>query len=280
MSFGTPNRAKPNDPCRLCGKKKGCFYWDDGTIGCMKVPSAKYLPQCGAWIHKPEADVAKDVQPETDWAAKAAAWAVAMGPGRRQWLEHHLGLPENASLAIDGIGWSTDQRGGHFTFPMRDGFGRIVGVSRRYLDGSKYSLGRNGLFVPRHLPGNVMYVVEGGSDVLAMSYSGLPSLGRPSNATGGQEIGRMLQRFEGTVCVIVECDENAATGDWPGYQGSATVAAQIRASVNPVGRTRDVRVVTRRVPDRVKDSREWLVANAYDGAEFERRLNLNANNEV
>src|SRR5919204_73138 len=123
-------------------------------------------------------------------------------PRRRDELAEALGVP-GAALAAVGLGWW--DREGCWTFPERDGAGQVVGLLRRYPDGSKKVMGGGGrgLTLPRGFPFPVsgtpggeetgngdpdpagqVFIPEGPSCVAAAVAMALPAVGRPSN-TGG-----------------------------------------------------------------------------------------------
>jgi len=93
-------------------------------------------------------------------------------------LSARLGVSGD-SLKRLGIGWN----GAAYTFPMQNGAGEIIGVCRRYPDGTKRTLRntRNGLFVPTGLSGiGFLLTVEGASDAAALLDLGFDAIGRPS----------------------------------------------------------------------------------------------------
>lgn len=95
-------------------------------------------------------------------------------------------------LGAGGAGWDSYRPDGAYSFPERNGAGRLVGFSFRAESGqkgapsSKYSC-RRGLIVPAglHHLGQPVLVVEGASDVAACLVLGLAAVGRPSKGPGG-----------------------------------------------------------------------------------------------
>ncbi|MBN1461018.1 MAG: AAA family ATPase, partial [Armatimonadetes bacterium] len=181
-------------------------------------------------------------QPARDWAAldsrfKAAATEVRVGE-----LAEELGVTSESLRGID-VGWAEREElaeilgkpvsGPGWTFPERDGAGKIIGISIRGRDGGKWSLpgSKRGLIIPAgldKLPDPVL-IVEGASDVAACLTLGLAAVGRPSNKGGVDELAQLLgDRLKGRdVLVVGENDADWKTGKWPGHEGAVHVAAEL-----------------------------------------------------
>lgn len=182
-----------------------------------------------------------------------------------------LGLPAPAVYGLDSVFVGSDGGGAYFGFPMRSpdpaagGAWTWCGFSRRYADAKK-TLGRCGLFLPAGQPsGDVLYVVEGASDVAAMCLAGLPAVGRPSNIAGAAEVEAYVRHGpDGSqwkaVVVVAENDEKPS-GLFPGLSGSVAVADRVRAGLEH-GKC-PVPVFVRRMPGVVKDAREWFKAKGF-----------------
>ncbi len=256
-------------PCPVCAGDHKCSVSDDGLILCGRMtgdtdthkffgPSKKdsqwsvYRVRNAQWNRKMTAKP-RTTKPQTDWAA----W-VKRRENLHAWqtLAMELGLPPRES-PFPGLGWDTDTTGGFWTVPMVNGAEKIVGVSRRYADGSKKSLGNNGLFVPagwRDQPGPV-FVVEGASDTAAMWAAGLCAVGGPSKTGGVGMLLALLPSIDGDrdVIVVGENDEKR-DGLWPGLSGAMDVARQLKAGL------RDRAVKWSMVPTECKDAREYLTS--------------------
>jgi hypothetical protein len=141
----------------------------------------------GDWGRKGEGE--RRVSPLIDWAGRAEQYARRLSAERQRQLAQKLGLPE-AVIAGQGIGFlSSDLLGACWTFPECNGKGEIVGIVRRFVDGSKMAIagGHRGLFLPRQWrkrEGEVLLCPEGASDTLTLTALNLPAVGRPAN-TGG-----------------------------------------------------------------------------------------------
>src|SRR5262249_11432044 len=86
-------------------------------------------------------------QSQKDWPALASRFSDALPPERRAELATSLGLPEWSFTKLP-VGWcESDQC---WTLPECDGQGRIIGISRRYRDGTKKAMAdsKRGLIGP------------------------------------------------------------------------------------------------------------------------------------
>lgn len=205
-------RVSAEHPCPICGNKTYCGVSPDGKVArCMRSPSAKESSGSdGAvgFIHRLDSPITpvrrepKEAPPKLS-IDELTALAKRMyehphAPRRREQTAEHLGVSVE-SLERLKVGYGVDKYGGRefSSWPMRDWRGRIVGIVRRYDDGSKKSWhgGSTGLFVPqgwRNHPGIVL-VVEGGSDTAAGDSCGVAAIGRPSNVGGSDWVRRILR---------------------------------------------------------------------------------------
>lgn len=258
------------NPCPVCQGDHKCSLTEDGLIFCGRMtgdtdthkcfgPSRKdsqwsvYRVRNTQWNRKMTATKPRAKKPDTDWAA----WAKrrAYPPGANS-LDVALNLPAGTTQCLPLVGSDRDAGGGFWSVPMVNGHEKVVGVSRRYDDGSKKSLGSNGLFVPagwRERPGPV-FVVEGASDTAAMWAAGLCAVGRPSNTGGVGMLLALLPSNDGKPVVVVGENDPKESGDWPGLSGAVDVANQLRAGMR-------TRAVSWSVPPAAfKDAREYLTS--------------------
>lgn len=174
-------------------------------------------------------------------AAIDSRYRAALSDRGRQHLAGLLGLTARSLLAL-GVGWDA----GHcaWSFPMRDGDGRLVGFRLRACDGGKFALrgSREGLFLPADLPvGQRLIVTEGPTDAAALLEVGLLAVGRPSCTGAVAHVARLVHRLRPPEVVV------AADRDEAGQRG-ATGLAQALLQHAPV----------RLVIPPAKDVREWL----------------------
>ncbi len=190
-----------------------------------------------------------------EWAANLAAHPLAKAK-----LALLLDLPEEVFDQLPGLGARMDHRDGPcWTFPERDARNRIVGVGLRFRDGKKRVEDdtSRGLTIPagwQDKPG-ALYIVEGPSDVLAMTAAGLACIGRPSVAGGVKLLAEFVNAHvpkDRAIYWIGENDQNLKTKKWPGRDESGKACARFAAEVpNPVS--------FGMVPNAdYKDMRSWL----------------------
>jgi hypothetical protein len=283
----------PDNPCPVCSKENACKITDDGLIVCFRhqgeVSGFRYLGAdkksgvCGLYRRegegqtepksngKPRTENEHSGQSSVNWEHAAKIYAVNLTPARRNELANHLGLPLSCLDAIDLIGCSSDQEGDYWLFPERDGQGDIVGLQRRYCHtGEKKAMAGSGrgLTIPcgwnnADKAGTAIYIVEGASDVLALTSIGWTVIGRPSAKAGAEQIAKLLESAGITnrqIIVLGERDAKPATGQWPGRDGAMQVAARLDAILNqglPAGQNR-YNVSWGLPPKAFKDARDWV----------------------
>ena len=167
----------------------------------------------------------------------------------------------------------------YWTWPERDATGRVIGISRRFPNGSKKRSagGQSGLtfdpvgWLESSVDCNYVFLVEGGSDTAALLTMGLAVVGRPSN-TGGVDLLADLLHAVPTDRVIVVLAENdrksheslspvvkewhkpkcdGCSACWPGRFGAITTATQLAERLQ-----RSIALAF--PPDEAKDARAWL----------------------
>lgn len=130
-------------------------------------------------------------------------------------------------------GW---QRRKAFTVPERDGQRRVVGVSLRFMDGSKGFIrgGHRGLTIPASFTttdARTVFLVEGATDTAALLSDGARAIGRPSNVGGVDHLADLLAPLDKTVKIIVLGENDASDKGWPGREGAVITATQLRAKL-------------------------------------------------
>ena len=204
--------------------------------------------------------ITKTVEPPVDeslavstveWTKLSKQFEAAISADRLQALADELRV-SSQSLSDVYLGW--DERSRCFTIPERDAALNIIGISRRYCDGSKRCMAgsKRGLCVPvgfdeRQGP---ILVVEGASDVAASLTHGFCAVGRPCAAGGGNLLVELLNDDVREVIVVGEFDPKP-DGSWPGLDGAKRVAQQLAE-----GLRREISTVF--PPDNHKDVRDWL----------------------
>lgn len=276
-------RVRRDHPCVLCGRGDWCIFTGEPSnpeaVICPRTPGGKDLGESG-YLHRlredksvsrtPAAPVHK-AQPSSilspdQWDILVNTWALSPNDLRLAELADHLGVPPETLLATD-VGWAaardlhalgTSCSGdGCWAWPMRDGWGHIVGVRLRTGGGFKYSVagGLNGLFIPRPFsPGSTLFCCEGPTTLAALLALGTWAVGRASCNTGVQAMIVLAGQLRCTDLVIVADRDriDARTGVAPGLHYALRLADQVNNA------WRRVRVI--QPPEGCKDLRDWYRA--------------------
>ncbi len=273
-------RFNLSNPCPVCGVgSKGCSATADGLHFCRgeRYDTSEWKQVAnndtfGSYrkIDRPQRRTDRQPTPKAnttppkDWSGEAEHFAGALTAALRQELADTLRLPADA-LTVVRVGWD----GTAWTFPECDGAGRVVGISRRFRDGAKafHKGGERGLTLPAgwdHHRGP-LFVVEGPSDVLALTHAGVCCVGRPSNSGGAERLAALLAKWpKGRGIVLVGENDRKADGSWPGREGAVKVAVALAAKL---GRPVPVSFP----PDEAKDVRLWLTADDLPGVPWPER---------
>jgi hypothetical protein len=188
-------------------------------------------------------------------------------------LAKQLGV---AHWALDQLRVGYGEHKGIWSYfiPELNHSGLIVGLSRRFSDGSKRCVtgSKRGLVYAEtwaEYPGPAV-IVEGASDAAALLTLGLCVIGRPSNVGGAKYLaGLLAKQAERAIVVIGERDRkrhddlpeffkekhrrqcSGCSLCWPGKHGAKSTAERLRKAIGGV-----VRWVM--CPDGAKDPRAWL----------------------
>jgi hypothetical protein len=262
-------RVSRDKPCPVCGKSDWCLIASDGSAAiCQRVKEGSRR-QCGeaGYLHilndrhnghdrhksgarwRRSVTIGHDLGGQTrDFGQMAAECRLRLADDRLQTLACSLGL-SGRSLQRLRVGWD----GFAYTFPMSDDRGRIIGIRRRFPNGSKVSVkgGKNGLFIPADLAEvGPLLICEGPTDTAAALDLGFAAIGRPNcNSLVEMTVRAVRDRDE-----IVVVADNDAVG-----QVGADRLASVLALCCPC-----VRIVY--PPNGVKDLRQWLNAGLTSAA--------------
>ncbi len=270
-------RSRKSRRCPVCGHfDQHCVVMDDGSAAlCPKSDGAGAVKRYGAYgslyllasgqtmatLPPVKTQPAKEL---TD-AELHAKWA----PRARHWWQGHGAEVGRLALVLGVAAWSLDELkcgwdGRAWVFPERNGEGLIVGVSRRFEDGTKRCAtgSRRGLTYSDEWASNPgpALLVEGGSDVAAGITLGLAVIGRPSNV-GGIDMLRVLLNGNDKHVVVVGERDKKPDGRWPGMEGAKSVAMGLQKRLK--------RAVGCRLLPGAKDLRAWLNAQSLDVANRE-----------
>lgn len=218
-----------------------------------------------------------------DWECIAkVAYDHTSAEEARHTLAATLGVSADALRRLK-VGWLPNEKA--WSFPERDATGRVIGINRRFADGTKQRMagGQSGLtYEPGHWSESAVecdhvFLVEGGSDVASMLTMGLSVVGRPSN-TGGVELLAELLLAVPTDRIIVVLGEHDRKSHqslnpavrarhkldcdgcsicWPGWFGAVTTATQLSERL-------DREIAWSFPPDGTKDVRDWLKNSQID----------------
>ncbi|MBN2585023.1 MAG: hypothetical protein JXL80_18320 [Planctomycetes bacterium] len=265
-------RVSRHHPCPICGRPDWCgFIGDSPTepegVVCMRVESRRPARN-GGWVHwlRPGSHsherrheiilpAATTPVPPAKIAAMARCFAASAENGAAlPRLADELGVTASA-LRRFGVGVCWQQSCS--TWPMTDDKGRVIGINRRFRDGSKklFFGHKAGLYLPGDLPmdlsGQTLLICEGGSDAVAGLSLGYWSVGRFSCSAGADFLRRLVRARRPHEVVIF------ADGDGPGLRGAEALAVALLPHV--------ARLKLLEPPERIKDLRAWLK----DGLTFE-----------
>ena len=178
-------------------------------------------------------------------------------PEKIEELAISLGVSVNSLQELQ-VAWSEPD--GCWLFPERDHQKRIIGLLKRFPDGSKRSIsdGKRGLYIPTSFSvrKSEIIVVEGGSDTAAGLTLGWNVVGRASATDGVSQLIPLLKSAEGKVCVLGDNDPKR-DGSWPGLRGAETAAELLNAALR-------TDVVVNNPPMKFKDLREWAQSKEQD----------------
>ena len=190
-----------------------------------------------------------------DWNAVSTKYVSNLTEEKAIELCTQLGLPFEAIDSLPGIGWSDE---GYWTFPERDGNGKVIGILKRLKLGRKLAMlgSKRGLTLPagwRNKSGSI-YNVKGASDTLALTYTGMKCIGRPSNSAGSDHLITYYGQVPHDVDIVfVGENDQKEDGSWPGRAGVIKVAQEVAD-----GLQRSVKWTL--PPKGFKDCRAWLIA--------------------
>jgi hypothetical protein len=219
-------RVSKASPCPQCGKPDWCTVGDYGVV-CMRVQSARPVKN-GGWFHAFDSARGQPLQPplrkreppRINATAMHREWLAATAPEALAAFAVSLGLSP-PSVAAVGAAWAAPH--GAWAFPMRDGYGNMVGIRLRNERGKFAVRGsRQGIFLAAVPAQKTLFVCEGPTDTAAAVELGLFAAGRPNCCCGGLEIRTYAGRHKCAKAVIV------ADNDKPGLDGARRVGQELR----------------------------------------------------
>jgi len=267
-------------PCPICAKPQWCRVSADGAVvHCCRVESPHPWPgPAGGWVHKltdslappPPVRRPSPSKPPAPINWGAVAQVCFQDPGAAQVRAALAGSlwSSVSSLEALGVGSGLDEFRDlpYSTWPCRNHLGAVVGILRRYADGTKrHALGsQTGLFyAPNRWPGEgPICVPEGASDVAILLDLGLPAVGRPQNVCRSQLHELLAPWRHRPMIVLAERDwrlvEDGPPHDlhctgclrcWPGLAGAQITADYLAENLD--------RPVQWQFAGNYKDVRDW-----------------------
>lgn len=257
------HRATRTNRCPLCGRADWCLVSPDGNaVICPRTAegATKDLGTAG-YLHfldddRPLSLPAPKVQLSSaaniDWQELAERRQRNAEPAIAR-LAQILGVSQQSLRQLQ-VGLNPFNN--TYTFPERDGSGKIVGITRRFANGDKKRIkgSKVGLTYSDDWeigvgPG---LLVEGASDTAALMTMGLTAIGRPSNRGGTALLADLLQHFPDDRSIIVLGEnDHKPDGRCPGQEGAIATAGDLAKRLHRS-------IYWSMPPDQAKDAREWL----------------------
>ncbi len=291
---GDWERVSRSSPCSICGGPDNCSIAKDGSAAlCGRESKGSISTNAGGqhlhpledrkakgdwWAHPSHERDRRQAEQRDAEQLESVDYAkmVKAGPDAKPHVEQLAEELFVSAHELESIGVGYADIGGEcYTVPERDPRGKIVGINRRFADGSKKSIGSRGLtYVENfdHYSGPIL-IPEGGSDTAAAMTMGMAAVGRFSNSGGAEMVAELMQvrniPTDRPIIVLGEDDRlkngqprrsHSEHGDrcecgecFPGKFGALTVAKRM---TEILGRS----VKCAMPPDGSKDVRAWLIA--------------------
>lgn len=270
-------RASERNPCPICKDLHRTQGWclihvDGAAVICPRVMegSTRDLGESG-YLHRLDDGNDRDPRPRRVRAVAHARTVTLptidaeeyanrcvsdLDSEKFEFLVRHLDIMPAALLLLD-VGWCERLR--VYTFPMRDGRGKAIGIRTRSITGDKKAVvgSRSGLFVPNTLRTKpTLYVCEGPTDAAAMLALGLMAIGRASCRGGKEHILEFVRRHKyNDIVVMADNDPPDQNGRRPGLDGSRKLAEELYGHLRHRG---GYMVRVGYIPIRYKDVREHV----------------------
>jgi len=277
-------RVTRNNPCPVCGKYDNCCVTEDGGAAWCGRVSSETVNNGGQSLHilkereRPEQLAPRLAQKPVYFTKEAQKLSKSAEAADLERLAKQLlhGTPHSPARMFKGIsvGYDSDKR--YWTIPERDDLGNVIGICRRYEDGSKFMIegGKRGLIYQKdwYCQLGPVYCPEGFTDVAALQNCGFCTIGRPSCSGGIEMLGNLLLRAPSGKRIIILGENDRKTHEslsekvkethdpdcpdcmqcWPGKWGARRTASALAKKLGiPVSWTMP--------PDDCKDAREWVV---------------------
>lgn len=160
----------------------------------------------------------------------------------------------DTSLARLGCGWSEPHDA--YSFPMRDGSGKIIGIALRDRSGKKRCITDShlGLFIPQNLnTTGPLFFPEGPSDTATLLDLGFAAIGRSSAILRNERLDQLRALLTSPACrrrdMVIVADVDSHETGWRGADGVAQAIVRYARSVKiiePLWGCKDMRQWVRR----------------------------------
>lgn len=221
-------RVSKQNPCVICSKEDWCTY-SHGIVCCMRVMSHKPMKN-GGYMHKITDDIPRPIQivkkqeVKIDCEELIKSWYKLTTPKSMIIFAEKLGVDPMA-LHLLGCTWAYPENA--WAFPMKDEFGKTVGIRLRNEIGQKWAVrgSKSGIFIPNMEPtSKTLYIVEGPTDCAACLSLGFFAIGRPSCLGNDEAIRNFIGLNKIKEVVII------ADNDEPGIAGANKLQNEIKVS--------------------------------------------------
>lgn len=217
-------RVSRAHPCARCNHTSWCLYAEDGSmLICMRDSSGEPKQFAGGevgYIHRLTEQANKFVPtrkpeppaPIINAQAMMKGWLEQTTAGHLAVLAASLGVKASSLLELRAA-WAQEHHA--WAFPMRNGYGAMVGIRLRSSDGRKWAVrgSKQGIFLPYCPPQDAVFICEGPTDTAAALSIGLYAIGRPSCSGGMPDIIIALRRLGiRRVVIIADNDDPGLTG--------------------------------------------------------------------
>lgn len=220
-------RVTPQQRCPICNHNSWCLIKPGVTL-CMRVQSnhpVNFKTGETGWLHEKDSKVVYRPLPpekvETIDAAKIIkGWQLLAGGPGLDGISNALGVSRESLVEL-GCTWAPTHQA--WAFPMRNGFGAIVGIRLRTNTGAKFAVrgSTQGCFIPNRRSDNLVLICEGPTDTAAALTLGYYAIGRPSCRGGVADLLHWTTTRGITRAVII------ADNDGPGADGAELLARQL-----------------------------------------------------
>lgn len=259
----------------VCGRSDWCLVSDKGTAFlCMRSQSERpHKMKDGSigYIHfigdsVPVQHLREEPRRKEFSDAYYRSLVTETKPAWQDALARELGVT-STSIAMLGAAWSPAKNA--WAFPMRDGYGNIIGIRMRSDNGRKWAISgsHNGVFMPmdwKGFAGGDLWICEGPTDLCAGYSIGLNIVGRPSCSAGSHDIVNLIRSLAiPKVCIIADNDKDGQHGERPGIDGAHSLVKVLGVPARILTLpTKDLRLFvqlggTRRMLDVLAGSMPW-----------------------